>query len=56
MLFLEIKIIRLSRNFGHQSALTAGTEKALGKAVILMDGDLQDSPENLLFDSRYSVS
>ncbi|MEM8673459.1 MAG: glycosyltransferase family 2 protein [Cyanobacteria bacterium P01_G01_bin.67] len=41
----EIKIIRLSRNFGHQSALTAGIEKASGKAVILMDGDLQDSPQ-----------
>ncbi|MEM7592577.1 MAG: glycosyltransferase family 2 protein [Cyanobacteria bacterium P01_A01_bin.83] len=40
----EIRIIRLSRNFGHQPALTAGIEKASGKAVILMDGDLQDSP------------
>lgn len=43
----EIKIIRLSRNFGHQSALTAGIEKASGKAVILMDGDLQDSPQTI---------
>ena len=41
----EIKILRLSRNFGHQSALTAGIENASGKAVILMDGDIQDSPQ-----------
>lgn len=41
----EVRLIRLSRNFGHQPALTAGIEKATGKAVILMDGDLQDSPQ-----------
>lgn len=41
----RIKIIRLSRNFGHQPALTAGLNRANGKAVILMDGDLQDPPE-----------
>jgi len=40
-----IKILSLSRNFGHQPALTAGMENASGKAVILMDGDLQDSPQ-----------
>ena len=40
----EIKIIRLSRNFGHQCALTAGIDHAGGKAVIMMDADLQDSP------------
>ena len=40
-----IKILRLSRNFGHQPALTAGLENTSGKAVILMDGDLQDSPQ-----------
>lgn len=44
----EIKLIRLSRNFGHQPALTAGIEKAVGKAVILMDGDLQDSPQAIV--------
>ena len=42
-----IKIIDLSRNFGHQPALTAGLERSSGKAVIMMDGDLQDSPEAL---------
>ena len=44
----EIKVIRLSRNFGHQCALTAGIDRALGKAVILMDGDLQDSPKAII--------
>ena len=36
--------IRLSRNFGHQAALTAGMKKARGRAVITMDCDLQDPP------------
>ncbi len=44
----EIKILRLSRNFGHQPALTAGIKNASGNAVILMDGDLQDSPQTIL--------
>lgn len=39
------RIIHLSRNFGHQPALTAGIDSAVGEAVILMDGDLQDQPE-----------
>ena len=38
---LSKKIIRLSRNFGHQSALIAGLEASLGKYVVTMDGDLQ---------------
>lgn len=41
------KIIALSRNFGHQVAITAGLDVAEGDAVILMDGDLQDPPELL---------
>ena len=44
----EIKIISLSRNFGHQCALSAGIDRANGKAVILMDGDLQDSPQAII--------
>ncbi len=37
--------IHLSRNFGHQAALSAGLEHARGRAVVVMDGDLQDPPE-----------
>jgi dolichol-phosphate mannosyltransferase len=42
---LRVKVIELSRNFGHQMALSAGIDHASGDAVILMDGDLQDPPE-----------
>lgn len=42
-----IKGIRFSRNFGHQSAVTAGLKYAGGDAVIIMDADLQDPPEIL---------
>jgi len=42
-----IKGIRFSRNFGHQSAVTAGLKYAAGDAVIIMDADLQDPPEIL---------
>ena len=41
----KIKIINLSRNFGHQVALTAGLDYASGKAIITLDGDLQDPPK-----------
>ena len=41
----HIKLIRLSRNFGHQIAVTAGLDAAVGHAVIIMDADLQDPPE-----------
>lgn len=40
----KVKIIDLSRNFGHQIAISAGISFASGKAVIVMDGDLQDPP------------
>jgi glycosyltransferase involved in cell wall biosynthesis len=39
------KVIRFARNFGHQVAITAGLDFALGDAVVVMDGDLQDPPE-----------
>src|SRR5262245_42952250 len=39
--------IHLSRNFGHQPAICAGIDHARGRAVIVMDGDLQDPPEIL---------
>ncbi len=41
----HLRIISLSRNFGHQIAATAGLDAAGGDAVVLMDGDLQDPPE-----------
>jgi polyisoprenyl-phosphate glycosyltransferase len=41
----RFKVIRLSRNFGHQVALTAGLELAAGNAAVTMDGDLQHPPE-----------
>lgn len=41
----RIKIINFARNFGHQTAVTAGMDYANGKAVILIDADLQDPPE-----------
>jgi glycosyltransferase involved in cell wall biosynthesis len=60
----RIRAIRLSRNFGHQIALTAGVDVSSGDAVIVMDADLQDPPEVVLelaarwrdgFDVVYAV-
>jgi polyisoprenyl-phosphate glycosyltransferase len=44
----RFKVLRLSRNFGHQIAITAGMDVAAGNAVIVMDADLQDPPEVVL--------
>ncbi len=41
----RIRVVHLSRSFGHQMALTAGLDHARGNAVVLIDGDLQDPPE-----------
>jgi dolichol-phosphate mannosyltransferase len=41
----HIMVVELSRNWGHQPAVTAGLSLAEGDAVVLMDGDLQDPPE-----------
>jgi len=41
----RIKLLGLSRNFGHQPAVTAGVHHARGDCVVLIDGDLQDPPE-----------
>jgi polyisoprenyl-phosphate glycosyltransferase len=60
----RFRIVRLSRNFGHQIAITAGLDAAAGEAVVVMDGDLQDPPEVVLemvdrwrqgFDVVYAV-
>jgi dolichol-phosphate mannosyltransferase len=41
----RFKLVNLARNFGHQIAITAGTDRAEGEAVVIMDADLQDPPE-----------
>jgi glycosyltransferase involved in cell wall biosynthesis len=41
----RVRVIELSRNFGHQTALTAGLDHARGDAIAMMDADLQDPPE-----------
>ena len=48
----NLKIIKFSRNFGHQSAIYAGLESATGDGIFLIDADLQDPPEKFqeMFD------
>jgi dolichol-phosphate mannosyltransferase len=41
----RVRVVYLSRNFGHQFAVTAGLAYATGDAVVIMDADLQDPPE-----------
>jgi polyisoprenyl-phosphate glycosyltransferase len=41
----RVKYIHFSRNFGHQIAVSAGLDKSIGEAVVIIDGDLQDPPE-----------
>ena len=53
-------VMQLSRNFGHQPAVTAGLSAALGQAVVIIDSDLQDPPELIpemiaLWRSGYQV-
>ena len=58
---IHIKILSLSKNFGHQAAYTAGLEYSKGDIVAMMDGDLQDPPEMLaemyrkIFEEEYDV-
>jgi polyisoprenyl-phosphate glycosyltransferase len=42
------RLLSFARNFGHQTAITAGVDYARGKAVVVMDADLQDPPEVVL--------
>ena len=56
----HVVIVRLSRNFGHQPAVTAGLSASLGRAVVIIDADLQDPPELIpemvsLWRSGYKV-
>ncbi|MGO8720226.1 MAG: glycosyltransferase family 2 protein [Acidobacteriaceae bacterium] len=56
----RVKLLRFSRNFGHQAAVTAGLDVANGDAVVVMDADLQDPPELLprmlaLFQKGYDI-
>lgn len=41
----RFKSVHLARNFGHQAGISAGLQAATGDAVVVMDGDLQDTPE-----------
>lgn len=41
----KVKVVSLSRNFGHQAAVTAGLKYTTGDAVVIMDADMQDPPE-----------
>src|SRR5437016_1498193 len=45
---VRVRVLSLSRNFGHQVAATAGLDYARGDAIVLMDADLQDPPEVIL--------
>ena len=42
-----IRVVTLSRNFGHQAALTAALDHVTGDIIVVMDGDLQDTPETI---------
>jgi dolichol-phosphate mannosyltransferase len=48
----RFKVVRLSRNFGHQAAISAGLACASGEAVGIMDADLQDPPEIMVASWR----
>lgn len=43
----QMRVVDLSRNFGHQAALLAGLAHARGRAIVMMDADLQDPPEEI---------
>jgi polyisoprenyl-phosphate glycosyltransferase len=44
----KVRVVKLSRNFGHQIAITAGLDHATGDAIVFIDADLQDPPEVIL--------
>ena len=49
----NVRLIKFSRNFGKEAAILAGLEKSIGKAVVLMDADLQDPP--YLIEQMYKI-
>src|SRR5437588_173375 len=51
----RVRVVYLSRNFGHQTALTAGLDHARGDAVVMLDADLQDPPEVIPKMLRFSL-
>lgn len=56
----RVKMIDFARNFGHQTAITAGMDYAAGECMVIIDGDLQDPPELIpdmikLWESGYDV-
>ena len=56
----KVKIISFSRNFGHQAAVTAGLKYTTGDAIVIIDADLQDPPEEIpemlkLWEQGYEV-
>lgn len=56
----RVKYINFSRNFGHQIAVTAGLDKAIGDRIVIIDADLQDPPELIIdmnnkMDEGYEV-
>jgi dolichol-phosphate mannosyltransferase len=51
----RVVLVELSRNFGHQAALSAALDHVRGDAVVIMDADLQDEPESIpLFMARFA--
>lgn len=44
----NVKVINFSRNFGHHIAISAGLDYATGDYIVMMDGDLQDQPEEII--------
>lgn len=44
----SVRVLNFSRNFGHQNAITAGMDNALGRAIVVIDADLQDPPHVIL--------
>lgn len=56
----KVKVLSFARNFGHQAAVTAGLKYTTGDAIVIIDADLQDPPEELpkmihLWEEGYEV-